>query len=41
MSRGIPRAAFLFTIAHEKIVQIDMVFDPRQLRQLDLVIPDS
>jgi RNA polymerase sigma factor (sigma-70 family) len=40
ITRGTPRAAFRFTIRHEKIIQIDMVFDPLQLRQLDLVIPD-
>jgi RNA polymerase sigma-70 factor (ECF subfamily) len=38
---GTPCAAFSFTTRHGKIVQIDMVFNPRQLRQLDLVIPDS
>ncbi len=41
ITRGAPRAAFRFTTRHEKIVQIDIVFDPRQLRQLDLVIPGS
>jgi RNA polymerase sigma factor (sigma-70 family) len=40
ITRGTPRAAFRFTIRREKIIQIDMVFDPLQLRQLDLVIPD-
>jgi RNA polymerase sigma factor (sigma-70 family) len=41
ITRGTPRAAFRFTTRHGKIVQIDMVFDPLQLRQLDLVIPGS
>jgi RNA polymerase sigma factor (sigma-70 family) len=41
ITRGTPRAAFRFTSRHGKIVQIDMVFDPLQLRQLDLVIPGS
>jgi RNA polymerase sigma factor (sigma-70 family) len=35
-----PRAAFRFTIRHEKIVHIDLVFDPPKLRQLDPAIPD-
>jgi ketosteroid isomerase-like protein len=38
ITRSAPRAAFRFTTRHEKIVQIDMVFDPGQLRRLDLVI---
>jgi RNA polymerase sigma-70 factor (ECF subfamily) len=37
ITRGTPRAAFRFTTRHGKIVQIDMVFDPLQLRQLDLI----
>jgi RNA polymerase sigma-70 factor (ECF subfamily) len=41
ITRGTPRAAFRFTTRHRRIVQIDMVFDPLQLRQLDLVIPGS
>jgi RNA polymerase sigma factor (sigma-70 family) len=41
ITRGTPRAAFRFTTRHGRIVQIDMVFDPLQLRQLDLVIPGS
>jgi RNA polymerase sigma-70 factor (ECF subfamily) len=41
ITRGTPRAAFRFTTRHAKIVQIDMVFDPLQLRQLDLLIPGS
>ncbi|MGH3197253.1 MAG: sigma-70 family RNA polymerase sigma factor [Streptosporangiaceae bacterium] len=41
ITRGTPRAAFRFTIRHGKIVQVDMVFDPLRLRQLNLVIPDS
>lgn len=39
ITRGTPRAAFRFTTRHGKIVQIDMTFDPRQLRRLDLIIP--
>jgi RNA polymerase sigma-70 factor (ECF subfamily) len=35
-----PRAAFRFTIRHEKIVHVDLVFDPLQLRQLDIAITD-
>ena len=35
-----PRAAFRFTIRQGKIVHIYLVFDPLQLRQLDLVISD-
>lgn len=41
ITRGTPRAAFRFTTRHGKIVQIDLIFDPPQLRQLDLVIPGS
>ena len=37
---GTPRAAFRFTIRHEKIAHVDLVFDPIQLRQLDHAIPD-
>jgi len=36
-----PRGAFRFTITRGKIVRIDIVMDPQQLRQLDLVILDS
>ena len=35
---GRPRAVFGFTIAHGKIVEIDMVADPARLSQLDLTI---
>jgi RNA polymerase sigma-70 factor (ECF subfamily) len=35
-----PRAAFRFTIRGTKIVRIGLVFDPLQLCQLDLAIPD-
>jgi RNA polymerase sigma factor (sigma-70 family) len=35
---GRPRAAFAFTVAHGKIVAIEMVVDPERLRQLDLTI---
>jgi RNA polymerase sigma-70 factor, ECF subfamily len=40
ITAGTPRAAFRFTIRHEKIVHVDLVFDPIKLRQLDPVIPD-
>lgn len=40
MASGAPRAAFRFIIKHGKIVRIDLVFDPLQLRQLDLAISD-
>jgi ketosteroid isomerase-like protein len=40
-THGTPRGAFRFTITHGKIVRIDIVMDPQQLRQLDLVILDS
>jgi RNA polymerase sigma factor (sigma-70 family) len=32
ITRGTPRAAFRFTTRHGRIVQIDIVFDPQQLR---------
>lgn len=35
------RGAFGFTITRGKIARIDIVMDPQQLRQLDLVILDS
>jgi RNA polymerase sigma-70 factor (ECF subfamily) len=35
------RGAFRFTITRGKIVRIDIIMDPQQLRQLDLVILDS
>ena len=35
---GRPRAAFAFTIAHGKVVALEMVVDPERLRQLDLTI---
>jgi RNA polymerase sigma-70 factor (ECF subfamily) len=35
---GRPRAAFAFTVAHGKVVAIEMVVDPKQLRQLDVTI---
>ncbi|HEX2714810.1 MAG TPA: hypothetical protein VHM88_21700 [Candidatus Acidoferrales bacterium] len=35
---GQPRVVFDFTIAHAKIVKIDMVADPERLRQMDLTI---
>ena len=37
---GTPRAAFGFTISRGKIAHIDLVFDPLQLRQLELAISD-
>ena len=33
-SNTVPRAAFCFTIEHQKIVHIDLVFDPERLRSL-------
>jgi RNA polymerase sigma-70 factor, ECF subfamily len=41
ITRGTPRAAFRFTTRQGQIVQIDLVFDPLQLRQLEVLIPDS
>jgi RNA polymerase sigma factor (sigma-70 family) len=35
---GIPRVAFAFTIESEKIVGIEVIADPEQVRQLQLVI---
>ncbi len=35
---GQPRVVFGFTIAHGKIVEIDLLADPEGLRQLDLVV---
>jgi RNA polymerase sigma factor (sigma-70 family) len=35
---GRPRAGFAFTVAHGKVVAIEMVVDPERLRQLDLTI---
>ena len=35
---GRPRAAFAFTVAHGKVVAIEMVVDPQRLRQLDVTI---
>ncbi|HLZ31462.1 MAG TPA: sigma-70 family RNA polymerase sigma factor [Chloroflexota bacterium] len=35
---GRPRAAFAFTIARGKVVAIEMVVDPRRLRQLEVTI---
>ena len=35
---GRPRAAFAFTLAHGKVVAIEMVVDPARLRQLDVTI---
>jgi len=40
-THGTPRGTFRFTITRGKIVRIDIVMDPQQLRQLDLVILDS
>ena len=37
---GQARVAFVFTIAHDKIVAIDFIADPARLRQLDPVILD-
>ena len=38
---GRPRVAFVFSIAHAKVVAIEMVADPERLRQLDLTIPND
>ena len=35
---GRPRAAFAFTVAHGKVVAIEMVVDPERLRQLEVTI---
>ena len=35
---GRPRVAFAFTVAHGKVVAIEMVADPERLRQLNLTI---
>jgi RNA polymerase sigma factor (sigma-70 family) len=35
---GRPRVAFAFTVAHGKVVAIEMVADPKRLRQLDVTI---
>lgn len=40
-THGTSRGAFRFTMTREKIVRIDIVMDPQQLRQLDLVILES
>jgi RNA polymerase sigma factor (sigma-70 family) len=40
-TRGTPRGALRFTMTRGKIVRIDIVMDPQQLRQLDLVILGS
>jgi RNA polymerase sigma-70 factor (ECF subfamily) len=39
VTRETPRAAFRLTVRHEKIIQIDIVFDLQRLSQLDLTIP--
>jgi len=41
VTRGIPRAAFRFTISHGMITEIDIIFDPRHLRRLEIVILGS
>ena len=38
---GQPRVAFVFTITHGKVAEIDLVADPERLRQLDPVILDA
>jgi RNA polymerase sigma-70 factor (ECF subfamily) len=38
---GQPRVVFAFTIAHGKIVRIDLLADPERLRELDLAILDD
>jgi RNA polymerase sigma-70 factor (ECF subfamily) len=35
---GRPRAAFVFTVAHGKVVAIEMVVNPARLRQLEVTI---
>ena len=39
--RGVPRIVFGFTIAHGKIVEVELVADPERLRQLDLAVLDD
>ncbi len=38
---GRPRVVFGFTIARGRILEIDIVADPEQLRQLDLAVLDT
>jgi RNA polymerase sigma factor (sigma-70 family) len=38
---GRPRVAFVFSIAHARVVAIEMVADPARLRQLDVTIPSD
>jgi RNA polymerase sigma factor (sigma-70 family) len=38
---GRPRTAFVFSIAHAKVVAIEMVADPERLRQLDITSPNA
>lgn len=38
---GRPRVAFVFSIAHAKVVAIEMVADPERPGQLDLTIPND
>jgi RNA polymerase sigma factor (sigma-70 family) len=40
-SRGRPLAVAGFTVAHDKIVEIDLLADPARLRQLDLTVLDD
>jgi RNA polymerase sigma factor (sigma-70 family) len=40
-SGGRPRIVFDFTIAHGKIVEIDLIADPERLGRLDLTLPDG
>lgn len=40
-THGTPRGAFRFTITRGKMVRIDIVMDPQQLRQLNLATLDS
>lgn len=41
VTQGTPRAAFRFTTRDEKIVQIDIVFHPPQLRRSGSVVPGN
>lgn len=41
LAGGPPRVVFRFTIAHDKIVAIDLLADPERLDRLDLVVLDG
>jgi len=38
---GQPRVAFVFTISHDKVVAIDLIANPKRLRQLDPMLLDD